>query len=59
MSKAKDTEEHQRYLGRGCGGPDGGRCLEIWTNNKRSADVWMIRQGKRRQLPSLSCRNEP
>ena len=30
-------------LGEECGGLDGGMCLEIGTNRKRSTDVWKIK----------------
>ena len=29
----------------GCGGLDGGKCLEIGTNSRKSADVWKIHLG--------------
>ena len=32
-------------LGEGCGRLDGGKRLEIGTNNRRAADVWNICQG--------------
>ena len=45
-------------LGEGCGGLDGGKCLESGTNSGRSADVWNIRQGSNVRKRIRICERE-
>ena len=37
--------ERPKILGEGCGGLDGGKCLESGTNSRRSAGVRKIQRG--------------
>ena len=41
----KKQRKAKQILGEGCGGLDGGKCLECGTNSRRSADVWEIHPG--------------
>ena len=37
--RSKKRRKAKEILGEGCGGLDEGKCLEIGTNSRRSADV--------------------
>ena len=46
--KRETPKKHRKtkyILREGCGGLDGGKCLESGTNSRISADVWNTRQG--------------